>query len=150
MRIWDGLFLDGNEVLIRATIAVWKFFEAEILQTQTTDQFYQTMNAAMETMTTGSKIQEYDLVSGWFELIPKISKNFTIILAIYSMGPFPLPGLDALRAKYNREFQTPSEDSTLSSWIPRFSLRLPRSNSIHVPKEVRSSDDSTVRSTVNL
>ena len=77
MRIWDGLFLDGNEVLIRATIAVWKFFEAEILETQTTDQFYQTMNAAMETMTTGSKIQEYDLVSGWFKVIRKNSKKFS-------------------------------------------------------------------------
>ena len=90
LRIWDGLFLDGNEVLIRATIAVWKFFEAEILQTQTTDQFYQTMNAAMETMTSGSKIQEYELVSGWFGMIPKISRIFQQFI---QWDPFPYLGL---------------------------------------------------------
>ena len=38
LRIWDGLFLDGNEILIRATIAVWKFFETDILNTQTTGE----------------------------------------------------------------------------------------------------------------
>ena len=141
LRIWDGLFLDGNEILIRATIAVWKFFESDILATQTTDQFYQTMNGALETMQKGIKIPEYELVT-----------------AIYSMGPFPLADLDGLREKYNREFAVPTNNdttatteewSTLGQWLPRFSLRLPRSNSIHVPKEVRSSDDA-VSCLVNL
>ena len=128
LRIWDGLFLDGNEILIRATIAIWGFFEAEILATETTDQFYQTMNAALETMTRGDKIPEYELVT-----------------AIYSMGPFPFKGLDQLREKYNREFSAPQpaqDESSFTQWLPRFSLRLPRSNSIHMPKEVRSSDDA--------
>ena len=128
MRIWDGLFLDGNEILIRATIAIWGFYEADILATETTDQFYQTMNDALETMSKGDKIPEYDLVT-----------------AIYSMGPFPLNGLDQLREKYNREFSAPQptqDEYSFTQWLPRFSLRLPRSNSIHVPKEVRSSDDA--------
>ena len=45
------------------------------------------MGEASEMMLSGSKIPEYELVS-----------------AIYSMAPFPLPGLDKLRVKYNHEF----------------------------------------------
>ena len=45
------------------------------------------MGEASEMMLSGSKIPEYELVS-----------------AIYSLTPFPLPGLDKLKVKYNHEF----------------------------------------------
>ena len=31
LRIWDGLMLDGNEILIRTALAIWKFFSADII-----------------------------------------------------------------------------------------------------------------------
>ena len=87
LRIWDGLMLDGNEILIRTALAIWKFFSADIINATTTDQFYQSMNSAMDLMLDGKKIPEYDLIS-----------------VIYSMASFPFPNLDKLRIKYSHEF----------------------------------------------
>ena len=42
-RIWDGLILDGNEILIRAILSTWKILEDEIVETSSADQFYQLM-----------------------------------------------------------------------------------------------------------
>ena len=42
-RIWDGLVLDGNEILIRAILSVWKVLEDEIVKTSSADDFYQLM-----------------------------------------------------------------------------------------------------------
>ena len=42
-RIWDGLVLDGNEILIRAILSVWKVLEDQILKTASADDFYQLM-----------------------------------------------------------------------------------------------------------
>ena len=34
------------------------------------------------------------------------------------------------------------QSSKFIDWLPKFSLRVPRSNSFHVPKELRSSDEN--------
>ena len=47
--------------------------------------------------------------------------------------------LEFVTVKY---FEFRPQPSKFIDWLPKFSLRVPRSNSFHVPKELRSSDEN--------
>lgn len=122
-RIWDGLILDGNEILIRAVLSVWKVLESPILETTSADQFYQLMTR---------------MSSGTYDNIVTESELFS---TIYSLAPFPMTPLTSFRKKYQDEKPTDltpisqiKPSRTWSNWLPNFSVGTPRSSSFTVPK----------------
>ncbi len=76
LRVWDGLFLEGAEVLFRTSIAIWDKLAADVMQTSSADAFYTSMSVL------SIRLLEANEPSDANDLITKI----------YSYGPFPMPG----------------------------------------------------------
>ena len=43
LRVWDLILLEGNEVLLRTALAIWKGLEKNILEVTSADEFYSAM-----------------------------------------------------------------------------------------------------------
>ena len=43
MRLWDACMLEGNEVLLRAALAIWARCAKRVQSTTSADQFYELM-----------------------------------------------------------------------------------------------------------
>ncbi|XP_075245370.1 uncharacterized protein LOC142339311 isoform X2 [Convolutriloba macropyga] len=83
LRVWDAIFLEGSEMLLRVALTLWDKISPRILQVESADEFYCLMaNIQLEMF-------EYDLID---------CEN--LIQTVYSMGPSPLANLSELREKY--------------------------------------------------
>ncbi|CAH1783790.1 unnamed protein product [Owenia fusiformis] len=83
LRVWDSVFLEGSEILIRTALAIWAKLSPRILKAQSADEFYTTMGALTQEMMADTIIDADDLVK-----------------TIYNIAPFPFPQLAELREKY--------------------------------------------------
>ncbi|CAG2120643.1 unnamed protein product, partial [Medioppia subpectinata] len=50
LRIWDLIFLEGNEVLLRAALAIWDCLADRILTVESADEFYSIMGVLTREM----------------------------------------------------------------------------------------------------
>uniref|UniRef100_A0A914ZW48 Rab-GAP TBC domain-containing protein n=3 Tax=Parascaris univalens TaxID=6257 RepID=A0A914ZW48_PARUN len=82
-RLWDALMLEGSEVLLRASLAIWAKFSKRILSTASTDHFYTLMGTLCEKLT---QMRQVDI------------NNFMSI--VYTMSEFPYPGIAELRNRF--------------------------------------------------
>ncbi|XP_046396746.1 mucin-5AC-like [Ischnura elegans] len=83
LRVWDLVFLEGSEVLLRTALAIWDGLQDRIMAVGSADEFYSIMGVLTREML------EFGLMD---------SNN--LIKAIVSMGPFPFPGLADLRDRH--------------------------------------------------
>ncbi|XP_045567859.1 TBC1 domain family member 30 isoform X4 [Salmo salar] len=83
LKIWDSVFFDGSEVLLRVALAIWSHLEEHIECCQTADDFYSTMGWITQEM----------LESGLVDCSH-------LMQTVYSMAAFPFPQLAELREKY--------------------------------------------------
>lgn len=81
LRVWDLIFLDGNEVLLRTALAIWQALAERILTVRSADEFYCIMGVLTREML------EFGLV-----------EPNSLIKAIVTIGP--LTELKALRERY--------------------------------------------------
>ncbi|OXA37251.1 TBC1 domain family member 2A [Folsomia candida] len=88
LRIWDLVLLEGSEVLLRTALVLWAAIETRILEVRSADQFYSVMGAVTKEML------EFGLMD------PN-----SLVKCVVSVGPFPFPGLVALRQKHRALIQ---------------------------------------------
>eukprot|EP00057_Strongylocentrotus_purpuratus_P025668 XP_011680142.1 PREDICTED: TBC1 domain family member 30 [Strongylocentrotus purpuratus] len=83
LRVWDTLFLEGSEVLLRVALAIWAKLAQPLLEIKSADEFYSQMAALCSEMLQDHLIDGDDLIK-----------------TIYSMASFPFPHLNEIREKY--------------------------------------------------
>ncbi|XP_016390812.1 TBC1 domain family member 30 [Sinocyclocheilus rhinocerous] len=83
LKIWDSVFFEGSEMLLRVALAIWAKLGERIEECQTADEFYSTMGCLTQEMLEHNLIDSNDLMQ-----------------TVYSMAPFPFPQLAELREKY--------------------------------------------------
>ncbi|XP_045567851.1 TBC1 domain family member 30 [Salmo salar] len=83
LKIWDSVFFDGSEVLLRVALAIWSHLEEHIECCQTADDFYSTMGWITQEMLENGLVDCSHLMQ-----------------TVYSMAAFPFPQLAELREKY--------------------------------------------------
>ncbi|XP_039625964.1 TBC1 domain family member 30 isoform X2 [Polypterus senegalus] len=97
LKIWDSVFFEGSEVLLRVALAIWAKLGERIETCQSADEFYSTMGTLTQEMLENNLIDCNDLMQ-----------------TIYSMAAFPFPQLAELREKYTYNI-TPFPASVKSS-----------------------------------
>ncbi|KAF4520349.1 hypothetical protein B566_EDAN009872 [Ephemera danica] len=90
LRVWDLVFLEGNEVLLRAALAIWASLEDRIMAVESADEFYSIMGVLTREMLEFGLMDPNNLV--------KIFTN--MIGAMVTVAPFPFPELPELRDRY--------------------------------------------------
>ncbi|XP_066525785.1 TBC1 domain family member 30 [Hoplias malabaricus] len=83
LKIWDSVFFEGSEVLLRVALAIWARLGERIEECQTADEFYSTMGILTQEMLEHNLIESNELMQ-----------------TVYSMADFPFPQLAELREKY--------------------------------------------------
>ncbi|XP_056132692.1 TBC1 domain family member 30 [Lampris incognitus] len=83
LKIWDSVFFEGSEVLLRVALAIWERLGERIEYCQTADEFYSTMGCLTQEMLEHNLIDPTELMQ-----------------EVYSMAAFPFPQLAELREKY--------------------------------------------------
>ncbi|XP_072915699.1 TBC1 domain family member 30 isoform X4 [Hemitrygon akajei] len=83
LRIWDSVFFEGSEVILRVALAIWAKLGERIKSCQSADEFYSTMGRLTQEMLEDNLIDCSELMQ-----------------TLYSMAPFPFPQLAELREKY--------------------------------------------------
>ncbi|XP_076056499.1 uncharacterized protein LOC143034396 isoform X3 [Oratosquilla oratoria] len=106
MRVWDLIFLHGNEVLLRTALALWAALADRIVEVRSADEFYTVMGVLTREMLAFGTMEPNRLVQ-----------------TIVTMAPFPFPGLSELRDKYRYNI-TPWTLGASVSTVARKGLRL--------------------------
>ncbi|XP_064417137.1 TBC1 domain family member 30 isoform X2 [Latimeria chalumnae] len=83
LKIWDSVFFEGSEIMLRAALAIWAKLGQQIENCQNADEFYSAMGRLTQEML------ENDLID-----------SNEIMQTVYSMAAFPFPQLAELREKY--------------------------------------------------
>ncbi|KXJ16227.1 TBC1 domain family member 30 [Exaiptasia diaphana] len=83
LRVWDSILLDGSEVLLRVAVAIWAKLGEHLEDVETSDEFYGKMGVLIQEIAQGDLIDCQALMQ-----------------TVYSVAPFPLPGLAELREQY--------------------------------------------------
>lgn len=83
LKIWDSVFFEGSEMLLRVALAIWAKLGERIEECQTADEFYSIMGCLTQEM-----------------LEHKLIDSNELMQTVYSMAPFPFPQLAELREKY--------------------------------------------------
>ncbi|KAJ3612180.1 hypothetical protein NHX12_020457, partial [Muraenolepis orangiensis] len=83
LKIWDSVFFEGSEVLLRVALAIWHRLGERIEYCRSADDFYSTMRCLAQEMLEHSLINSSNLMQ-----------------EVYSMAVFPFPQLAELREKY--------------------------------------------------
>ncbi|KAE8615464.1 hypothetical protein XENTR_v10008529 [Xenopus tropicalis] len=83
LKIWDSVFFEGSEILLRVSLAIWAKLGEQIECCQNSDDFYSTMGRLTQEMLEDSLIDSNELMQ-----------------TVYSMAQFPFPQLAELREKY--------------------------------------------------
>ncbi|XP_045144871.1 TBC1 domain family member 30 [Echinops telfairi] len=83
LKIWDSVFFEGSEVILRVSLALWAKLGEQIECCETADEFYSTMGRLTQEMLDHDLLESHELMQ-----------------TVYSMAPFPFPQLAELREKY--------------------------------------------------
>ncbi|XP_069704210.1 serine-rich adhesin for platelets-like isoform X2 [Periplaneta americana] len=83
LRVWDLIFLEGNEVLLRTALAIWDGLADRIMAVDSADEFYSIMGVLTREML------EFGLMD-----------TNNLVKTIVTIAPFPFPELPELRDKY--------------------------------------------------
>ncbi|XP_038054480.1 TBC1 domain family member 30-like isoform X2 [Patiria miniata] len=83
LRVWDSIFLEGSEILLRVAMAIWAKLADKLMEVESADEFYSTMGLL------GNKMLKGEIIDG-----------DELIQTIYSLAPFPFPHLNEIREKY--------------------------------------------------
>ena len=98
LRIWDLIFLEGNEILLRTALSIWDILTSRILEVKSADEFYTTMGLLTQEMMQFETAETNELI-----------KNVLI------MAPFPFPRLNELREKYKYNIRPPVKSTSSGS-----------------------------------
>ncbi|KAM5170979.1 TBC1 domain family member 30 isoform 1-T1 [Mantella aurantiaca] len=83
LKIWDSVFFEGSEIILRVALAIWAKLGEQIDCCQNADEFYSMMGKLTQEMLEDNLIDSHELMQ-----------------TVYSMAPFPFPQLAELREKY--------------------------------------------------
>ncbi|XP_073507821.1 TBC1 domain family member 30 isoform X5 [Phyllobates terribilis] len=83
LKIWDSVFFEGSEIILRVALAIWAKLGEQIECCQNADEFYSAMGRLTQEMLEDNLIDSNELMQ-----------------TVYSMATFPFPQLAELREKY--------------------------------------------------
>ncbi|XP_075713006.1 TBC1 domain family member 30 isoform X2 [Rhinoderma darwinii] len=83
LKIWDSVFFEGSEIILRVALAIWAKLGEQIECCQNADEFYSTMGRVTQEMLEDNIIDRNELMQ-----------------TVYLMATFPFPQLAELREKY--------------------------------------------------
>ncbi|XP_068132853.1 TBC1 domain family member 30 isoform X2 [Hyperolius riggenbachi] len=83
LKIWDSVFFEGSEIILRVALAIWEKLGDQIVCCQNADDFYSMMGKLTQEMLEDNLIESNELMQ-----------------TVYSMASFPFPQLAELREKY--------------------------------------------------
>ncbi|XP_076337762.1 TBC1 domain family member 30-like isoform X2 [Tachypleus tridentatus] len=83
LQVWDLMFLEGNEILLRTALAIWDGLADRIMTVESADEFYSIMGVLTREMVEFGLMDPNDLIK-----------------TICTMSQFPYPQLVELREKY--------------------------------------------------
>uniref|UniRef100_A0A8C5QP00 TBC1 domain family member 30 n=1 Tax=Leptobrachium leishanense TaxID=445787 RepID=A0A8C5QP00_9ANUR len=83
LKIWDSVFFEGSEIVLRVALAIWEKLGEHIECCQNSDDFYSTMGRLTQEMLEDNLLDSNELMQ-----------------TVYSMASFPFPQLAELREKY--------------------------------------------------
>ncbi|XP_069620782.1 TBC1 domain family member 30 isoform X4 [Ranitomeya imitator] len=83
LKIWDSVFFEGSEIILRVALAIWAKLGEQIECCQNADEFYSAMGRLTQEMLEDNLIDRNELMQ-----------------TVYSMATFPFPQLAELREKY--------------------------------------------------
>ncbi|KAM4036112.1 TBC1 domain family member 30 isoform 2-T2 [Anomaloglossus baeobatrachus] len=83
LKIWDSVFFEGSEIILRVALAIWAKLGEQIVCCQNADEFYSAMGRLTQEMLEDNLIDSNELMQ-----------------TVYSMATFPFPQLAELREKY--------------------------------------------------
>ncbi|KAG8439632.1 hypothetical protein GDO86_005711 [Hymenochirus boettgeri] len=83
LKIWDSVFFEGSEIILRVALAIWAKLGEQIECCQNADDFYSMMGRLTQEMLEDNLIDSNELMQ-----------------TVYSMAQFPFPQLAELREKY--------------------------------------------------
>uniref|UniRef100_A0A6I8PAY1 TBC1 domain family member 30 n=1 Tax=Ornithorhynchus anatinus TaxID=9258 RepID=A0A6I8PAY1_ORNAN len=105
LKIWDSVFFEGSEIILRVSLAIWAKLGEEIECCETADEFYSTMGRLTQEMLEDNLIDSNELMQ-----------------TVYSMAQFPFPQLAELREKYTYNitpFPATVKSASVSGWLGR-------------------------------
>ncbi|GAB6026124.1 hypothetical protein CHUAL_012325 [Chamberlinius hualienensis] len=106
LRVWDLMFLEGNEILLRTALAIWDGLASRIMTVESADEFYSIMGVlTRETLEFG------------------IMDANHLVKVVCIMAPTPFPQLAELRAKYTYNI-TPFTSAAAAMGIAKKGFRL--------------------------
>ncbi|MGH0118827.1 UNVERIFIED_CONTAM: hypothetical protein FKN15_056214 [Acipenser sinensis] len=105
LQIWDSVFFEGSEVLLRVALAIWAKLGERIENCQSSDEFYSMM---------GCLAQEAEMVYSMavfpFPHLAELREKYT-----YNITPFPAPGKLGKSRDSDEEIDLDDEDSLVSA-----------------------------------
>ncbi|XP_078532383.1 TBC1 domain family member 30 isoform X3 [Lissotriton helveticus] len=105
LKIWDSVFFEGSEIILRVALAIWAKLGDQIECCQNADDFYSAMGRLTQEMLEDSLIESYELMQ-----------------TVYSMAQFPFPQLAELREKYTYNitpFPAPVKSASFSGRLSK-------------------------------
>uniref|UniRef100_A0A914W0D4 Rab-GAP TBC domain-containing protein n=1 Tax=Plectus sambesii TaxID=2011161 RepID=A0A914W0D4_9BILA len=124
-RLWDALMLDGSEILLRTSLAIWAKISRRVLRTQSADEFYGLMGSLCQRLLQMGPAEANDLMQ-----------------VVYTMAEFPYPGVAELRERYTWNIQPFSSTFKL--------LRQQVSSILNSDVDDNSDTDSTITPSCSL
>ncbi|XP_069485864.1 TBC1 domain family member 30 isoform X2 [Ambystoma mexicanum] len=100
LKIWDSVFFEGSEIILRVALAIWAKLGEQIECCQNADDFYSAMGRLTQEMLEDGLIESYELMQ-----------------TVYSMAQFPFPQMAELREKYTYNitpFPAPVKSTSIS------------------------------------
>jgi len=93
LRVWDLILLEGNEVLLRTALAIWKGLTHRVLTVKTADEFYCAMGQLSQEMLQFSVVDSNMLIKTLVEIAPfpfvevtELREKYTFNITPWSLG----------------------------------------------------------------
>ncbi|XP_013791344.1 TBC1 domain family member 30-like [Limulus polyphemus] len=148
LKVWDLVFLEGNEVLLKTALAIWEGLSHEVLNVETADEFYSTMGHLSREMLEfglmdpGELIQKICTMEPFFQLAELRDK--------YNYNVYPLLPQHTCDSDNDDGGLSTNREWCLSSFLNVTSIKGTSSKTLEVyPSRSAASDGSPVMSFSN-
>ncbi|KAL1495075.1 hypothetical protein ABEB36_010551 [Hypothenemus hampei] len=91
LRVWDLIFLEGNEILLRTALAIWQVLGQRIVAARTADEFYCVMGSLTSELLESNLIEANTLVKAIVAIGPLLELKNLRDHYLYNITPWGTP-----------------------------------------------------------
>lgn len=103
LRVWDLIFLDGNEILLRTALAIWQALADRILSVRSADEFYSIMGVLTREMLEFGLVEPNSLIKAIVAIGPLTELKALRDHYLYNINPWGSLGEDKQLKVYPKE-----------------------------------------------